>query len=182
MDPDNGRPDPIEAKLDNISERVEIMESVGEGLKLVSRSVDNLMGNLELAVIAQQESEANRAAESEQSRRRFFVTIAGIVLANIVVIAISIAVLLNQQDAREVSDARAIANRDRQSCATTLMVEWDARLGEALRLTTQIPRVDPESPQYRDAIENLNRATSLLNHAGELCYGPVPNPSPVPNR
>lgn len=177
------RGDAIEAKLDRLTDhQSDIMDALGVSLTAVNGTVVDLTTNLEIALVNQRESEANRKHESERNKRRFWVTIGGIILANVIVIVISIAVLLNQQEARELADARSQANRDRQSCATTLLVEWDARLGAALRVTTQLPPVDPASPEYRKAVDDLNQATVLVGDAKNLCYGPVPNPDPVPDR
>jgi hypothetical protein len=62
------------------------------------------------------------------------------------------------------------------------MVEWDRALGDALRVSTQIPPIDRGSAEFQTAIDNLNQATMLLNDVEGLCYGPIPNPEPVPNR
>lgn len=177
------RTDAIEAKLDKISdEQGGAMDALGAGITAVGGTVTSLMANLELALIAQQEAEANRAKDAAHNKQRFWVSIGGIILANILVVAVSAVLLVGQQDARELADSRSQLNRDRQSCATTLMVEWQARLGDALRETSVVPPRPPDSPEARAAIERMNQATALLNNVRELCYGPVPNPNPVPNR
>lgn len=156
------------------------MYSVGEGLQAIGSTVGVLLENLERALSGQEVAESARQLEASRSRQRFWITIAGIVLANIIVISISVTVLIGQATARDMADARSAANRDRQQCATSLLVEWDARLGDALRVTTQLPQVDPASPEYRNAVARLNSATLLLNQASPLCYGDHPNPDPIP--
>lgn len=170
----------VRAQLDQITESIRVMAQVGEGLKSIGVTVSHLMTNLETAVVAQQETEEARRHDSERARYRFWITIGGVVLANLIVVSISIAVLLNQQAARELSDDRSRANRDRQSCSTSLLVEWDAKLGNALRVTTQLPPVDRQSREYQSAIDELNAATELIGKAKELCYGPEAVPDPVP--
>lgn len=170
----------VAEQVNQLQESFRVVSSVGEGLRRIGGTVSELMASLELAVESQRVTEEGRRIEAEKNRQRFWVTIGGIVLANVIVIAISLVVLAGQIQARDAADERAMLNRDRQACATSLLVEWDSRLGDALRVTTQLPLVPPESPEYRRAVNDLNAATALIGRAKELCYGGRPNPDPVP--
>lgn len=173
----------IQGLIDQVSdlhESLGVVTAVGRGLEIVGGSVGDLLASLQLAVDAQQTTENARRYDAKQSRDRFWFTIGGIVVANVIVIAISVIVLVGQSDAREQSESRSTANRDRQSCATSLLVYWDEKLGNALRVTTQLPPVPRDSPEYMNAINGLNAATALIGNAKELCYGAKPNPDPVP--
>lgn len=167
-------------RVEQLQESFSVVGSVGESLRRVNSTVGSLRSNLELAVQAQALTEELRRIDAAKNGRRFWFTIGGIVIANILAISISLAVLLGQIQARDLSDARSAANRDRQSCATSLLVEWDEKVGRFLRVTTQIPAVDRQSPEYQHALAELNAATELIGRAQELCYGPNPNPNPVP--
>lgn len=159
-------------------------DSSAELLQTIDRIdgvAEQLAKGLQQAIIAQNEAEARRDAEERRSRRRFIITTLSICLA-IVLVSVTAVVLFNGQiKTREDADIRSNLNRDRQQCATALLVEFDRRLGEALRVTTQLPRVDPASPEYRFAVDKLNEATTLVTRAPELCYSGKPNPDPVPN-
>lgn len=171
----------VGSQLKELQDSLRVVSNVGEGLRNVSGVVGDVMANLDVAVETQQKTEEARRVDALKNRQRFWVTIGGIVLANVIVIVISLFVLLGQIDARDLSEARSEANRGRQSCATSLLVEWDAKLGNALRVTTQIPIVPRESSEYREAIDELNEATTLIGKARDLCYGEMPVPDPVPH-
>lgn len=170
----------VARQVAELHESIRVVGTVSEGLHRVGGTVTTLMRNLELASAAQQNTEEARRIDAHENRKRFWYTLGGLLLANIIVITISIIVLVGQIDAREESDARSTANRDRQSCATSLLVEWDEKLGNALRVTTQLPPVPRDSPEYQRAVNELNAATELIGHARDLCYGAMPNPNPVP--
>lgn len=171
----------VSEQVTDLRDALLVVGNVSEGLHRVGITVSSLMNNLELARAAQHNTEEARRGDARENRRRFWYTLAGIVLANIIVITISLVVLFGQIDAREEVDARSTANRDRQSCATSLLVEWDQKLGEALRVTTQLPPVPRDSPEYMGAVSELNDATALIGKARVLCYGDMPNPDPVPH-
>lgn len=173
--------DAVVQQVTQLHESLMIVGSVSEGLHRVGSTVSSLMNNLEMATAAQHNTEEARRHDAHENRKRFWYTIGGILLANVIVICISLVVLIGQIDAREQSDARSTANRDRQSCATSLLVEWDEKLGNALRVTTQLPPVPRDSPEYQRTVNELNAATELIGNARNLCYGEKPNPNPVPN-
>lgn len=119
-------------------------------------------------------------AAVELERRRYRLTFGALALVFLTVFVGAVLLLVGQARARSDTETGRELNRVRQQCATVLLVEFDAALGNALRVSTQLPRVDPNSEEYRMVIDRLNRTTALFTNVEQLCYGDDPNPNPVP--
>lgn len=177
----------IRTSLTHLIEDVSSVKVAKRSLTTLGEVVGDLASSIQGALVAQTEAEESRIREIEKAEtdrevaerrnvRRFWIMMSVIGLANVIVVCISLVILITQVNARAESDIRSATNRDRQQCATSLLVEFNTRFGEAIQVSTQFPR---GSNEYNTAVAHLNQATELMNQAPTLCYGDNPNPNPL---
>lgn len=118
-------------------------------------------------------------AAAREARRQFWLTIGGVLTAIVVVVAVGTVLVIGQRSQDDDLAERARISRDRQQCATALMVNYMSHLGDFLNLATVIPRTPRTSIEFEAAVGAMNEATALLKRADDLCYGPIPDPNPV---
>lgn len=117
------------------------------------------------------------ADEKHSTRQQFRLLMVLVAFASVLITAI---LLLGGRNVETEANERSQLSRDRQQCATALQVNWSAKVGDVLKKATEIPRTPRTGEEYQAAVRAMDEATALLHQASALCYGPIPNPYPVP--
>lgn len=153
---------------------------MSHSMELAGQGFGQLSTTLSSALELQEAAETERVKTVTRTRRQFLLLLAAMAGMLVLVLVVGTVLLIGQIRQNDDLAIRSALSRERQQCATALQVEFNTRLGDAFALSGRVPRPAPDSLEVQKALADLNAITALLHRVDELCYGPIPNPNPIP--